>query len=48
MRAKAARLHARTFSIAGKYTEWLVLGSAAVHYEGKLLYDARKGLVTEQ
>jgi hypothetical protein len=31
------------FSIAGKYTEWLVLGSAAVHYEGKLLWDNAKG-----
>jgi hypothetical protein len=34
------------FSIAGKYTEWLVLGAAAVHYEGKLLWDNAKGEVT--
>ena len=34
------------FSIAGKYTEWLVLGAAAVHYEGKLLWDNTKGEVT--
>jgi hypothetical protein len=34
------------FSIAGKYTEWLVLGATAVHYEGKLLYDAAKGVIT--
>ena len=34
------------FSIAGKYTEWLVLGAAAVHYDGKLVYDAAKGVVT--
>ena len=34
------------FSIAGKYTEWLVLGSVAVHYEGKLLWDAVKGEIT--
>jgi predicted dehydrogenase len=34
------------FSIAGKYTEWLLLGSVAVHYDGKLLYDAAKGIVT--
>ena len=34
------------FSIAGKYTEWLVLGAAAVHYEGKLLWDAAKGEIT--
>jgi predicted dehydrogenase len=31
------------FSIAAPYTEWLVLGSAAVHYEGKLLWDNAKG-----
>ena len=31
------------FSIAGPYTEWLVLGAAAVHYEGKLLWDNAKG-----
>ena len=31
------------FSIAGPYTEWLVLGSAAVHAEGKLLWDNAKG-----
>ncbi len=30
------------FSIAGPYTEWLVLGAAAVHYEGKLLWDNKK------
>jgi hypothetical protein len=34
------------FSIAGPYTEWLVLGSAAVHYEGKLLWDNTKGEFT--
>src|SRR5882724_9550165 len=34
------------FSIAGPYTEWLVLGSAAVHYEGKLLWDNAKGEFT--
>jgi predicted dehydrogenase len=34
------------FGVAGKYTEWLVLGAVAVHYEGKLLYDAAKGEVT--
>ena len=31
------------FSIAGPYTEWLVLGSAAVHYEGKLMWNNAKG-----
>lgn len=31
------------FSIAAPYTEWLVLGAAAVHYEGKLLWDNAKG-----
>jgi hypothetical protein len=31
------------FSIAGPYTEWLVLGAAAVHYDGKLLWDNARG-----
>jgi hypothetical protein len=30
------------FSIGGPYTEWLVLGAVAVHYEGKLLWDNAK------
>jgi hypothetical protein len=34
------------FSIGGKYTEWLLLGSVAVHFDGKLLWDAAKGEVT--
>jgi hypothetical protein len=34
------------FSIAGKYTEWLLLGSVAVHHEGKLNYDAATGKIT--
>jgi hypothetical protein len=34
------------FRIAGRYTEWLLLGVAAVHYEGKLLWDAEKGEIT--
>ena len=34
------------FSIAGKYTEWLVLGAAAVHYDGKLLWDNAKGEIS--
>jgi hypothetical protein len=31
------------FSIAGPFTEWLVSGSAAVHVEGKLMWDNAKG-----
>ena len=31
------------FSIAARYTEWLVLGAAAVHVDGKLLWDNAKG-----
>ncbi len=31
------------FTIAGPYTEWLVLGAAAVHHEGKLMWDNAKG-----
>ncbi len=34
------------FGIAGPYTEWLILGAAAVRSEGKLLYDAKTGLFT--
>ncbi len=34
------------FSIAGKYTEWLVLGAAAVHFDGKLLWDNAKGEIS--
>ncbi len=34
------------FGIAGKFTEWLVLGAAAVHFEGKLLWDNAKGEFT--
>ncbi|MGH9719218.1 MAG: Gfo/Idh/MocA family oxidoreductase, partial [Bryobacteraceae bacterium] len=34
------------FSIAGRYTEWLVLGAAAVHYDGKLMWDNHKGEFT--
>jgi hypothetical protein len=33
------------FSIAGKYTEWLLLGAVAVHHDGTLLWDAAKGEV---
>ena len=34
------------FSIAGPYCEWLLLGAAAIHYEGKLLWDNAKGEFT--
>jgi hypothetical protein len=30
------------FSVAAPYTEWLVLGAVATHYEGKLLWDNAK------
>ena len=30
------------FNIAARYTEWLVAGSAAVHYDGRLLWDPEK------
>lgn len=30
------------FSIGGPYTEWLVLGAVATHFEGKLLWDNDK------
>ena len=31
------------FSIAGPYTEWLVLGSAAPHVDERLMWDQDKG-----
>jgi hypothetical protein len=34
------------FSIAGPYTEWLVLGAVATHYEGKLMWDHAKGEIS--
>jgi len=34
------------FDVAAPYTEWLVLGSAAVRVDGTLLYDAKTGLFT--
>jgi GFO/IDH/MocA oxidoreductase family protein len=34
------------FSIAGPYTEWLVMGAVATHYEGKLLWDNARGEIT--
>jgi predicted dehydrogenase len=35
-----------SFSIAGPYTEWLVLGAVATHYDGKLLWDNAKGEIS--
>jgi hypothetical protein len=34
------------FSIAGPYTEWLILGSAALHAEGKLMWNNTTGEFT--
>jgi hypothetical protein len=34
------------FSIAGPYTEWLVLGSAALHMDGKLMWNNTLGEFT--
>ena len=34
------------FSIAGPYTEWFILGAAAVHAEGKLMWNYEKGEFT--
>jgi predicted dehydrogenase len=34
------------FEIAAPYTEWLVLGAAAVRVDGKLLYNAKTGQFT--
>ncbi len=34
-----------SFDRAAPFTEWLVLGAAAVHYEGRLKWDNRKGQI---
>ena len=31
------------FSLAGPYTEWLLLGAAAIHYQGKLIWNHARG-----
>jgi predicted dehydrogenase len=40
--AKGGAPACSNFSVAGPYTEWLVLGAVATHHEGKLLWDAAK------
>ena len=44
--AKGGAPACSNFSIAGPYTEWLLLGSAAIHAEGKLMWDNAKGEFT--
>jgi len=34
------------FSVAGPFTEWIVLGALALHFEGKLEWDAAKMKIT--
>jgi hypothetical protein len=34
------------FSIGAPFTEWLILGAAAVHYDGKLTWDNEKGEIS--
>ena len=34
------------FDLAAPFTEWLVLGAAAVHYDGKLMWDNEAGKFT--
>ncbi|MCL4841450.1 MAG: Gfo/Idh/MocA family oxidoreductase [Bryobacteraceae bacterium] len=36
------------FGLAGPFTEWLVLGAPAVHFDGKLLWDHAKGEFSNQ
>lgn len=43
---KGGAVACSNFSIAGPYTEWLVLGAAAVHHDGKLLWNSTKGEFT--
>ncbi len=46
--AKGGAPACSNFSIAGPFTEWLVLGAAAVHVDGKLIWDNAKGEFTNQ
>jgi len=40
---KGGAVACSNFSIAGPYTEWMLLGTAAIHAEGKLMWDNAKG-----
>jgi hypothetical protein len=42
MACKAGSPACSNFRTAGPYTEWLVLGAVATHYDGKLLWDSQK------
>ncbi|HEY3741124.1 MAG TPA: Gfo/Idh/MocA family oxidoreductase [Bryobacteraceae bacterium] len=44
--AKGGERSCSDFSIAGPLTEWIVLGSLALHFEGKLEWDAAKMRIT--
>ena len=44
--AKGGAPACSNFDLAAPFTEWLVLGAAAVHYDGKLLWDNEKGEFT--
>ncbi len=41
--AKGGAPACSNFDLAAPFTEWLVLGAAAVHYDGKLLWDNEAG-----
>ena len=43
---KGGAVPCSNFSIAGPYTEWMILAAAAVHAEGKLMWDYPKGEFT--
>ena len=36
------------FSVAGPFVQWMLLGVIAMRFEGKLMWDARKGPVHQQ
>jgi predicted dehydrogenase len=44
--AKGGERSCSDFSIAGPLTEWIVLGSLALHFEGKLEWDAARMRIT--
>jgi len=44
--AKGGEPSCSNFGVAGPFVQWMLLGVVAMHFEGKLLWDAEKGQFT--
>ena len=44
--AKGGDPSCSNFSVAGPFVQWMLLGVVAMHFEGKLMWDAEKGQFT--